>query len=40
MAWEWDAGRYDALNLPHVEWGRRTLARLELTGTETVLDAA
>lgn len=36
---EWDAQSYDALPLPHVEWGKRTIARLNLTGTERVLDA-
>ncbi|MDQ1672726.1 MAG: trans-aconitate 2-methyltransferase [Frankiaceae bacterium] len=35
---EWDAAGYDALPLPHVEWGRRTLARLPLRGDETVLE--
>ncbi|OHV36445.1 MULTISPECIES: class I SAM-dependent methyltransferase [Pseudofrankia] len=39
MAREWDATTYDSLPLPHERWGRRTLARLELSGTETVLDA-
>ena len=36
---EWDARAYDALPLPHEEWGRRTLARLEPAGVRTVLDA-
>jgi trans-aconitate 2-methyltransferase len=36
---EWDAPTYDALSIPHEEWGERTLARLELRGDETVLDA-
>lgn len=35
---EWDATGYDALPLPHVEWGRRTLVRLPLRGDETVLE--
>ncbi|ONH31990.1 class I SAM-dependent methyltransferase [Pseudofrankia asymbiotica] len=39
MAREWDATTYDSLPLPHERWGQRTLARLELDGTETVLDA-
>lgn len=39
MAREWDATTYDELTLPHVEWGRRVLDQLELTGTELVLDA-
>jgi trans-aconitate 2-methyltransferase len=36
---EWDAQAYDALPLPHLQWGRRTLARLDLSGDETVLEA-
>jgi trans-aconitate 2-methyltransferase len=36
---EWDAAAYDALPLPHLRWGRRTLARLDLAGDETVLEA-
>lgn len=36
---EWDASSYDALPLPHVEWGKRTISRLKLTGRERVLDA-
>ena len=28
---EWDATAYDALPLPHVEWGRRVLDRMGLT---------
>ncbi|MCK9926851.1 methyltransferase domain-containing protein [Frankia sp. Mgl5] len=39
MAWEWDAAAYGRLRLPHELWGQRTLARLALTGSETVLDA-
>ncbi|MFI0829054.1 class I SAM-dependent methyltransferase [Streptomyces roseolus] len=39
MPREWDAKAYDSLPLPHQQWGRRTLSRLSLTGTETVLDA-
>ena len=39
MVHEWDATSYDALPLPHVEWGRRVLDRMGLTGTERVLDA-
>jgi trans-aconitate 2-methyltransferase len=35
----WDADAYDGLPLPHERWGRRTLERLMLTGSETVLDA-
>ncbi|MFF2778635.1 class I SAM-dependent methyltransferase [Streptomyces sp. NPDC058052] len=39
MPREWDAKTYDSLPLPHQQWGKRTLGRLSLTGTETVLDA-
>lgn len=39
MRHEWNASKYDALPLPHVEWGRRTVARLELSGDEHVLEA-
>jgi trans-aconitate 2-methyltransferase len=39
MPHEWDAATYDTLPLPHDRWGRRTLQRLVLTGSETVLDA-
>jgi trans-aconitate 2-methyltransferase len=34
----WDADAYDRHALPHVRWGRDTLGRLCLSGTETVLD--
>lgn len=36
---EWNATAYDELPLPHVEWGKRTIARLGLSGTERILDA-
>lgn len=39
MIREWDARTYDSLPLPHLRWGRRTLERLDLTGSETVLEA-
>lgn len=39
MVREWDATTYDSLPLPHLRWGRRTLARLPLSGGETVLEA-
>lgn len=39
MTREWDATAYDALPLPHVRWGRRTLDRFDLAGDETVLEA-
>lgn len=39
MAREWDAETYAALALPHAEWGQRVLDRMQLVGTETVLDA-
>ena len=35
---EWDARSYDALPLPHEHWGATAIARLRLTGDETVLD--
>ena len=35
---DWDAAAYGALPLPHVGWGRRTIAGLELRGDERVLD--
>lgn len=36
---DWDAQDYDRLADPQEEWGREVLARLTLTGNETVLDA-
>jgi trans-aconitate 2-methyltransferase len=39
MPREWDASRYDALPLPHLRWGLRTIDRLAPVGSETVLDA-
>lgn len=36
---DWDAARYDRIAHPQARWGRVVLDRLELTGTETVLDA-
>lgn len=39
MPREWDARTYDALPLPHLGWGVRTLGRLPLRGDERVLDA-
>lgn len=36
---EWNAETYDALPLPHVEWGRRVVACLELKGDEHVIEA-
>jgi trans-aconitate 2-methyltransferase len=35
---EWDARSYDALPLPHRRWGTTAIARLRLSGNETVLD--
>jgi trans-aconitate 2-methyltransferase len=35
---DWDASSYAALPMPHVGWGKRTLARLPLSGHETVLE--
>ena len=36
---EWEAGTYHRVSTPQVNWGRTVLARLPLTGTETVVDA-
>ena len=36
---EWDARTYHRVAAPQEEWGREVLARLELRGDETVLDA-
>ena len=36
---DWDAQSYDAVADPQEEWGREVLARLDLNGDETVLDA-
>lgn len=36
---EWDAGTYDRVSEPQLEWGRAVLARLDLAGDETVIDA-
>ena len=36
---DWDAESYDRLADPQEQWGREVLARLELAGDETVLDA-
>jgi trans-aconitate 2-methyltransferase len=36
---DWDAATYDRVSDPQREWGREVLARLELAGDETVLDA-
>jgi trans-aconitate 2-methyltransferase len=36
---DWEASKYDRLADPQEEWGREVLARMELRGDETVLDA-
>jgi trans-aconitate 2-methyltransferase len=36
---DWDASSYHRVALPHLEWARSVLDRLELEGAETVLDA-
>lgn len=36
---DWQAAKYDALPLPHEQWGERLLAGLALHGDEIVLDA-
>jgi trans-aconitate 2-methyltransferase len=35
----WDARAYDAQPLPHTQWGRRVLSRLDTAGLTRVLDA-
>ena len=35
----WDGVAYDALPLPHEQWGKRTIEALKLQPTETLLDA-
>lgn len=39
MTTEWDAGSYERVSEPQVEWGRAVLARIPLRGDEDVLDA-
>jgi trans-aconitate 2-methyltransferase len=39
MTTDWDAKAYDRLATPQEEWSRDVLARLPLSGDETVLDA-
>lgn len=39
MTISWDPDRYDALPLPHEEWGRGVVAGLNLIGDETLVDA-
>ena len=36
---DWDAGTYDRVSDPQFEWAQEVLARLDLSGDETVLDA-
>jgi trans-aconitate 2-methyltransferase len=36
---DWDAASYQRVSVPHEEWARSILDRLELDGDETVLDA-
>lgn len=36
---DWDAGTYERVSEPQLDWGREVLERLELRGDETVLDA-
>lgn len=36
---DWDAESYQRVSVPHEEWARAVLARLDLSGEETVLDA-
>jgi trans-aconitate 2-methyltransferase len=39
MTREWDAASYERLSTPQTRWGRAVVDRLELGGTERVLDA-
>jgi trans-aconitate 2-methyltransferase len=36
---DWDAATYDRVSVPHEQWAREQLDRLELHGDEVVLDA-
>lgn len=36
---DWDAGTYDRVSAPQLQWAGDVLGRLELTGVESVLDA-
>ncbi|MEA2440237.1 MAG: trans-aconitate 2-methyltransferase [Thermoleophilaceae bacterium] len=39
MTRDWDAATYHRVSDVHTQWAEQVLARLELSGTETVLDA-
>ena len=39
MADEWDAGTYERVSEPQLEWGRRVVERIPVRGDERVLDA-
>ena len=39
MTREWNAADYHRVSTPQAAWGRRVLARLDLDGAETVVDA-
>src|SRR5215467_11211528 len=39
MSREWNSSEYHRLSQPQVSWGKKVLARLQLRGDETVLDA-
>jgi trans-aconitate 2-methyltransferase len=39
MSRKWDAGAYDRVSAPQLEWAKKVLERLPLRGDETVLDA-
>jgi trans-aconitate 2-methyltransferase len=36
---EWDAGSYERVSAPQLEWGRRVVGRVRLAGDEDALDA-
>ena len=39
MGTEWDAGSYQRVSAPQLEWGRRVVGRIRLAGDEDALDA-
>ena len=36
---DWDAATYQRVSVPHQEWAQSIFDRLDLSGSETVLDA-
>lgn len=39
MSSDWDGASYDRVSVPQARWGKAVVARLELYGDETVMDA-